>query len=137
SADVIAINKADMEGADRLKTDLESMLAMKSKGSNDWMPPLVLTEAVNGKGGDELVSALLNHRDYLKAAGALPQRRKERARLELLGTIEGYLKDLVYNFDSGGLLEKLVADLQQGKTTPHRAAREILARLKIMPKEKK
>ena len=33
SADVIAINKADNEGADRLKADLEAMLAMKTQDS--------------------------------------------------------------------------------------------------------
>jgi LAO/AO transport system kinase len=131
SADVIAVNKADMEGADRLKADLDAMLAMKSRDSNDWLPPVILTEAVNDKGADELVSALGKHREYLNATGALPQRRRERARLELLETIEGYLKDLVYNLDGGDLLEKLVDDLQKGKTTPRRAARKLLSRLTI------
>jgi LAO/AO transport system kinase len=131
SADVIAVNKADNPGADRLKAELETMLGMKGKGANDWLPPVILTEAVNGKGADELAAALGKHHDYLKAAGILPQRRRERAKLELLEIIEGYLKDLVHNLAGGELLEKLLNDLQAGKTTPHRAAREILSRLNI------
>ena len=131
SADVIAVNKADMAGADRLNADLAAMLIVKSKSDEGWLPPVILTEAVNGKGTAELAAELGKHRDYLKAANILPLRRRERARLELLETIEGYLKDLVNNLDGGELLDKMVDDLQQGKTTPHRAARELLKRLNI------
>ena len=58
SADVIAVNKADKEGADRLKTDLAAMLEMKARRPGDWLPPVVLTEAINDKGTDELASML-------------------------------------------------------------------------------
>jgi LAO/AO transport system kinase len=130
SADVIAINKADFEGADRLKADLEAMLAMKKRDSQDWLPPLVLTEGITGKGADELARALGKHRDYLISTETLARRRRERVRLELLEIIEGYLKDLVHKLDGSDLLEKLVADMEKGKTNPRRAAREILSRLK-------
>ena len=120
-----------MAGADRLNADLAAMLIVKSKSDEGWLPPVILTEAVNGKGTAELAAELGKHRDYLKAANILPLRRRERARLELLETIEGYLKDLVNNLDGGELLDKMVDDLQQGKTTPHRAARELLKRLNI------
>jgi LAO/AO transport system kinase len=136
SADLIAINKADVEGADRLKADLEAMLEMKSKSAKAWQPPVILTEAVNGKGAAELAAALGRHREYLNATGGLPLRRRERARLELLETIEGYLKDLVNNLDGGKLLEKMVDELQQGKTTPHKAAQKLLKRLNISGESK-
>jgi len=131
SADVIALNKADMAGADRLKADLTVMLGMKSKNAKSWQPPVILTEAVNGKGAGELADALGKHREHLNATGELPLRRRERARLELLETIEGYLKDLVNNLDGGELLDKMVDELQRGKTTPHQAARQLLKRLNI------
>jgi LAO/AO transport system kinase len=137
SADVIAVNKADCEGTDRLKANLEAMLAMKTKDSNDWLPLLILTEAVNGKGANELAAALFKHRDYLISTGTLARRRRERVRLELLETIEGYLKDLVHELGGGDLLEKLVDDLEKDKTTPRRAAREILSRLTITPNTSK
>ena len=59
-----------------------------------------------------------------------PSAAGKESKLELLETVEGYLKDLVHNLDGGDFLEKLVDDLQKGKTTPRRAAREILSRLK-------
>jgi LAO/AO transport system kinase len=128
SADVIVINKADKEGADRLRSELESLYSMQSHHSNDWLPPVVLTEAINDKGTDDLTSALLKHREYLKSSGQLPRRRYERAKLELLETVEGYVKDMVHALDNGAFLEKLVDDLQNGNTNPRRAALEITSR---------
>ena len=129
SADIIAINKADREGADRLETDLASMLAMKARHEGEWLPPVVLTEAVNDKGTDELGTAILKHREHLKNSGGLPLRRRERAKLELLETVDGLIKDTVHNFDGGEYLEKIVDEMQKGKTNPYRAAQEITERI--------
>ena len=129
SADVIAINKADTEGADRLLSEIESMFSMKALNSNDRIPPVVLTEAVNDKGTDELASALREHRDYLKSSGGLPLRRRARAKLELQEIVEGHIKDMLYNLDGSDFLEKLIDELETGKTSPHRAALEIISRL--------
>jgi LAO/AO transport system kinase len=129
SADIIAVNKADKEGADRLKADLESMLAMKSRRTGEWLPPIVLTEAINNKGTDGLGAAITNHREHLKSSGELPARRRERAKLELLESVEGLIKDIIHNFDGGGYLEKMADDMQTGRINPPRAAREITERL--------
>jgi LAO/AO transport system kinase len=129
SADVIAVNKADKEGADRVKVDLEAMLAMRSHRPGDWQPFIVLTEAVNDKGTEALSSALLKHHQYLKESGRLPERRRERARLELLETVEGHLKNMIHGLDGGDYLDKLVDAVLKGKISPQSAAAQILSRL--------
>jgi LAO/AO transport system kinase len=128
SADIIAVNKADKEGADRLKTDLEMMLSMKARLSVDWLPPIVMTEAVNNKATDELVAQILNHRDYLRQSGGTIKRRRERAKLELLETVEGFIKEMIQELDGGAYLEALVDEIQKGNTNPQQAAKEILNR---------
>ena len=130
SVDVITINKADREGADRFKIDLEMMLSLKYRRSEDWLPPIVLTEAVHDKGTEGLVGALLSHHEYLTAGGGLKERRKERVKLELLDTVESSLKNMVHSLDGGKYLEKLADDLQQGRTNPRIAARAIIDRIK-------
>jgi LAO/AO transport system kinase len=129
SADVIAVNKADKEGADRLKTDVETMFAMQTRRQSDWSVPVVLTEAINDKGTPELSAALLKHREYLDASGDLLKRRRERIKLELLETIEGQLKDMIQAIDSGAYLEKLVDAIREGQTKPPAAAREMIERI--------
>ncbi|MBN1176920.1 MAG: methylmalonyl Co-A mutase-associated GTPase MeaB [Dehalococcoidales bacterium] len=129
AADILVVNKADKEGADRLKSDLEFMLALKESHSGDWGVPVVMTEAKNDKGTEELAGAITGHRDFLVKSKELPGRRKERAKLELLEAVEGYVRDYLSRIDGGGYLDKLVDDLLNGKTNPQRAAREITRRL--------
>lgn len=129
SADIIAVNKADKEGANHLKVNLESMLTIDAHRSSEWVPPIVLTEAINDKGTDELGGAIVNHREYLNSSGTLPDRRRERIKLELLEGVENFLKELLRLKDDGRYLEKLVDDLLRGKTSLPRAAREIAGHL--------
>ncbi len=58
----------------------------------------------------------------------MEKRQKERAKLELLETMEGFLKNFVHEIDEGDYLEKLVDDLLHGKTNPHSATLEIASR---------
>ena len=129
AADIFVINKADKEGADILKTDLEVMLAMKSPHPGRWQPSIVLTEAIYGRGTEQLAEEIFRHREFLISSGELEKRQRERAKLELMETVEGFLKDFIHGIDKGDYLEKLVDDLSQGKTNPYSATREITKRL--------
>jgi len=129
AADILVVNKADKEGADRLKADLESMLMLKAPSPEEWRSPVILTAAIHDKGTEELAGAILGHHGFLVNSGRMPGRRRERARLELLEAVEGFLRDFIYRLDGGEYLEKLVDDFLQGRTNPQRAAREITGRL--------
>jgi LAO/AO transport system kinase len=129
AADIFVINKADKEGADFLKTGLEVMLAMKTHSANEWQPSIVLTEAIHSKGIEELVEEILRHREFLISSGELEKRQKERVKLELMDTLESFLRNFIHGIDKGNYLEKLVDNLLQGKTNPHSATLEITNRL--------
>jgi LAO/AO transport system kinase len=129
AVDVFVINKADREGVDHLKMDLEAMLRMKARRPEEWPPEIVLTEAIHDEGTEELAGAILRHREFLAASGGLAKRQRERARLELVEAIEGLVKNFISQIDEGGYLESLVDDLLQGKATPQRAVLEIAGRL--------
>ncbi|MFQ5997388.1 MAG: methylmalonyl Co-A mutase-associated GTPase MeaB, partial [Dehalococcoidales bacterium] len=129
AADIFVINKADKGGADILKADLETMLSMKTQLPNEWPPSIVTTEAIYDKGTEELAKAILKHREFLTTSGELEKRQKERVKLELMETIEGFLKDFIHEIDKGNYLAKLVDDLVQGKTNPYSATLEITNRL--------
>jgi LAO/AO transport system kinase len=129
AADILVINKADKEGAERLRVDLEAMLMMKARGPDAWPPAVVMTEAIHDKGTEALAEAILAHRKFLVSSGDMENRRRERVRLELLETVEGFIKDSIDQLDEGNYLERLVGELVQGKTNPQRAALEITSRL--------
>jgi len=129
TADILIVNKADTEGADRLKADLEAMLALKDRRPTEWQPPVILTEAINDRGTEELAAAIANHHDFLIESGGMAAGKRERAKLELLEAVEGYVRDIIYRIDRGDYLEKLVDDLLKGRKNPRRAAREITSRI--------
>lgn len=127
-ADIFVVNKADKDGADSLKMELQVMLEMKSRLPNEWEPGVVLTEAIHSKGTEELVREILSHRHALISSGGLEKRRKERAKLELIEAIESSLKSYISNRIDDHCLEKLVDELVQKKTDPYSAARQIINR---------
>ena len=129
AADIFVINKADKEGADNLKMDLEIMLGMRTYHRNEWKPSIVLTEAIFDKGTEELIEEIFRHREFLVSSGELQERQKERAKLELLDCMESFLRDYIHGLDEGDYLKKLVGDLLQGKTTPHCATLDVTNRL--------
>jgi LAO/AO transport system kinase len=129
AVDIFVINKADREGAESLKMNLEAMLMMRTRLPEAWQPGIMMTEAIHDKGTEELAEQILRHRDYLVSSGEMPKRQRERARLELLETVEGFIKDFIHRIDAGDYLEKLVDNLLQGKTSPRRASLEISKRL--------
>jgi len=129
AVDVFVINKADKEGVERMRLDLETMLMMKERRPEEWRPTIILTEAIHDKGTEELAGEIQRHRDFLVASDELPKRQRARAKLELLEAVEGFVKDFIHRVDDGDYLEKMVDDLLRGKTSPHRATLEITHRL--------
>ena len=69
-ADVFVVNKADREGAARMKSELELMLQLRP--SAGWQVPVLLTVATDGTGVPELV-------DADRRAPPLSRRRAARA----------------------------------------------------------
>ena len=134
AADIFVINKADRDGADNLRMELEVMLQMRAPLPSNWKPGIVLTEATLSKGTEELAKEIFRHKEFLTCSGELKQRRKQRAKLELIETMEGLLKNYInQGIDKDGYLEKLADDLVQRKTNPHSAALNIIKRFNWFP----
>ena len=81
--DVYVVNKADRDGADQVRRDLRSMLALAERPEGAWRPPIVKTVAARGEGVDEVVAALDRHLAWLESSGELAERRTRRARDEI------------------------------------------------------
>jgi len=125
TADIFVINKADREGAENLRTGLETMLEMKVRLSGEWEPGIILTEAISGKGAEQLAQEILRHRAFLTSSGELEERRKGRAELELVWAVESSLKSYIERMDKD-YLAKLVDDLVHRRTNPKSAALRII-----------
>jgi len=121
AADIFVINKADNPGCRMLQSQLEMFLKTKPSSAGKWREPIVLTEAVNDKGTDDLAGEILRHREFLAASGELQKRRGERAKLELAQALENFLKVTFYELSKSPSLGKLAEDVAQGRTNPYSA----------------
>ena len=129
AADILVVNKADIAGADRVKIGLETMLSMREGRQDSWIPPVLMTEAINDKGTDSLTEMIDEHLEYLKTSGELDKRRRERARLEILAALEALVSDCIHGLEEGAYLEELVGEMVKGGISPRKAATEIAVKL--------
>jgi len=124
--DVIVVNKADHPMTETMVREVRSVLAL---GPQDgWVPPIVKTEAVHGKGVDELVEKLDEHRAFIEADGTLAQRRRHNLRSEVLAIATGRLRrDLESAIAEDPGFAELIERVAAREVDPASAATEILA----------
>ena len=125
-ADIFVVNKADREGADNLANELKSMLLMNPKQSW-WQIPILLTQATNNVGGQELYLETIKHREAQEKTGRLVARRQERRKAEFLQITEQRARDQLLRLMEGD--KQLMASLEKVEKMeldPYSAATQVL-----------
>jgi LAO/AO transport system kinase len=154
-ADVFAVNKADLEGADRAVMSLRMMLDLSSSGTRSamhhgrvmevvvaasdgealgssetdetsWQPPIQKTVATRREGISELAEAILSHRDYLKQTGSLAMRERERAAAELETIIQQESLRMVLDRTDRAQLAKYIDQIVARELDPYSACQRLI-----------
>lgn len=120
--DLYVINKADRDGADSLRRELRSMLALGERPVDGWRPDILKTVASKGEGVDEVVEAILRHRAWLSDSGELTRKRTRRARLEIEAIAVTALRERWRGVHEDSALDDLAAEVLAGESDPYRAA---------------
>lgn len=119
-ADVIAINKADMPGADRLATDMEESVHLRTAGRDVWTPPVVTCSAGRRDGVDRVLAAIRSHREHLTDHLAEHRRGK---RVQQVRQVVGLRLDHDL-WVAGKCASRVEAHLTEG-VTPYAAATQL------------
>jgi LAO/AO transport system kinase len=127
--DLYVVNKADREGADTLRRELRSMLALADRPDGDWRPPIVKTVASRGEGLDEVVVEIDRHAEWLRSTGELAARRTRRARDEIEAIALTALRKRWGDVHGRSELDELAAAVAAGDSDPYAAAETLLAEL--------
>ncbi len=125
--DIYVVNKADRDGADQVRRDLRSMLALAERSEGAWKPPIVKTIASKAEGLDEVVAEIDKHRDWLASSGEQDTRRTRRARDEIEAIAVTALRERWGDVHGRSELDDLAAAVVTGDTDPYSAADELLA----------
>ncbi len=81
--DVIAVNKADLPGANALVRDLRAMLTLVPLQGGDWHPEVVPVSAETGSGIPKLMEAIDKRTGYLDHGLRREEHRRNVARAEI------------------------------------------------------
>lgn len=155
-ADLFVVNKADRPGADRLAAEIRVMMGIrqgnvlegivshhgarvKRKGhggseaeGGGWEHPVLQTVASEGKGVEEIVSALDRHRAWLEASGELERRRASRrvrrARDQLARLAR---RSVAREWEASR--DALERDLAEDRESPYRVARRVYEAWRVGP----
>lgn len=101
----------------------------KGDDASRWTPPVLRTIAAEGKGVDELVTALDGHHDYLVRSGVLRERRLGRLRERVVETVEHRVQRRLWGDPAtNAWLDQQLPALERGELTPFAVADELLAR---------
>ena len=125
--DVYVVNKADRDGAEQVRRELRSTIALGDRPEGGWRPPIVLTVAQSGRGVDEVVRELDRHRSWLEESGELARRRTRRAREEIEAIAVAALRDRWEKVSSHDDLDALAEAVVAGEKDPYAAADELVA----------
>ena len=136
--DVIVINKADHPLTDTMVREIRGVLSLANldrtpeevRGS--WRVPIVKTEAHRGRGVDELVTALSDHRAHILASGQLEVRRGRNLRNEVLAIATARMRRrLEEELSEDSEFQRLLEEVVQRRLDPASAATELLERQSV------
>jgi len=135
-ADILVINKADLPGAEnteralRANLDLGYNLRLNHDSAHKmtlseveekapgWTPPIIKAVATQHTGIDEVITAVLRHRDHLKETGLWQQRDRERLRTEVTHLLQAELMRRWQRSVSAQSFEKVLQLVFERKVSP-------------------
>jgi LAO/AO transport system kinase len=149
-ADIFAVNKADLEGAEHAVMALRMMLDLNSAGAHSvmhhgrlievvtpdgetdappaWRPPIHETVATRREGIAELAETIWAHQAHLKRSGDLARRERERAAAELETIIQQESLRRVLAHTDPGHLADLIERIVRREIDPYTASQHLLNR---------
>ncbi len=125
--DLLVVNKADLPGASRVESVLESTLNL-APPREEPAPKIASASAERDEGVEELLDLIEEHRNLARESGLLELRRRMRARAEITAILarrvsrhtEGYLSD-----GDNGWYRRLT----RGEVSPGELAEELWSKL--------
>lgn len=117
-ADILVVNKADLDSADRMVRELAGMVALRPAGC--WSPPVVPVSVLRGTGLDALDEALTAHARAMPRADI--QKRRDLRRYGLQSALTARMDELLASYppdlwdgDLAAIRERLLTDLPKVK----------------------
>ena len=153
-ADIFVVNKADLDGADRVCRELRSMLELRHlskasvsfgdhdahhassgqakirKDEREWDTPILKVVAAKNEGVDALLGLLDNHRAWLEKSGMLATKERTRALAQFVAMLRDKLLEegLKRLERERGQLDEVATRIARREADPYALADELARR---------
>ncbi|MBA4376209.1 MAG: methylmalonyl Co-A mutase-associated GTPase MeaB [Anaerolinea sp.] len=143
-ADILVINKADMPGVENteraLRANLELGYSNRVNGksghglfiekliesSDEWIPPIIKTIAIEETGIPEVIVAINNHREYLQRTGLYQLRDRERLKNEFEHQLQHVLMENWKSTSSPKAVADVLEEVFQRSRSPGNAVEQLV-----------
>jgi LAO/AO transport system kinase len=145
-ADLLVVNKADRPGVENTEKALKSMLELahpvrrvfqhhgtemvvegsREAGAVMWIPPVLRTVAIEGKGIAEVAESIAKHAGHLRLSGDWAVRERARLKSELDALLEHALVRRFREKMSGGEFESVVQNVYDRVVSPWEAVQSLV-----------
>ena len=126
-ADIFAVNKMDISGADKKVTEINAMLDLDPR-EKEWRPPVMLTNSRTGEGVKELADMTIDHLKFLKKSGQYEQKGLKRSRDELRELMRYKLtQELYQKLEGQPEYEAAIKKIVTRKDDPYTVAERLIA----------
>ena len=128
-ADIFVLNKADLEGADRVETEIRALLNMApaDPAGQPPPPPIVRTVATRQEGVEEVLAAVFRYLDVSRSHGRLQQRQVEHWRERIVELLrERLLERVLGQVVQNGDLNQYAAAVAVRRADPYSVTDKIL-----------
>lgn len=124
-ADIFVVNKADLDGADQVVTDISVMLDM-STGKSERKVPVMKTVASSGEGVKELVETM---NQEIKAIRRKKVWQQQRVRDELFDMlVKEIARNVKSRWDQDGKLEEIIETILSREQDPYSIVKDMVPR---------
>jgi len=132
-ADLFAVNKADLDGADRTVQQLTEMLHYGDRrdAEDGWEPPVIETVANSGEGVEAFTSAIDEHLSYLDESGQRDEKKRSRYEAEIRTLLRADANELLAaELTARGGIDQFVDDVFTRGSDPYTVVEEVVAPLR-------
>ena len=124
-AQVMVVNKSDLAGADTAVGQLRGLLAIAPDRA--WRPPILKCVARDSEGLEELVAAIDDHQEHLRASEHAEGERRDHVREQIVSLARAAIQRESLEAAGGvGVLSGLIDEVAARRRDPRSAAGALL-----------
>ena len=119
--DIFVINKSDLDGADRLQSELQYVLNLRGEDKSGSEYPLVMTCATNNQGINELYDRTNHYLTTLTQNGILTRKRRKRLEYEVRAIVTAKIREKIdFNSRLETQLDGWINEIWLKKASPYK-----------------